>query len=199
MAGARPGDDDVIKGGSFSELAHLVWAEAAERNSKRKHPLAPLIAAWQSGPLEVQAVRDPDGNLRADVILPRLAMRREMNSGTDKLYLTPAYIGPDSEGMRSRCQDSRIVGHQGGFRLCRSTFTILVWKPARLVGVGERPRFPPVCSLSSRQPPRPSCGMVSGSYPTGSPSGTCGTHSIHRSDWMADGDAHPRWARCGRA
>ena len=108
-----PGDDDVIKGGSFSELAHLVWAEAAERNSKRKHPLAPLIAAWQSGPLEVQAVRDPDGNLRADVILPRLAMRREMNSGTDKLYLTPAYIGPDSEGMPIALpgfEDSRSPG-----------------------------------------------------------------------------------------
>ncbi len=111
-----PGDDATIEsGGSISELAHLVWEEAAERDSKAgiKHPLAPLISAWQSGPLEVQAVRDADGNLRADSIMPRLAMRRDLNSGTDKLYLTPAYIGSDSEGMPIALpgfEDSRSPG-----------------------------------------------------------------------------------------
>ena len=111
-----PGDDATIEsGGSISELAHLVWEEAAERDSKAsiKHPLAPLINAWQSGPLEVQAVRDADGNLRADSIMPRVAMRRDLNSGTDKLYLTPAYIGSDSEGIPIALpgfEDSRSPG-----------------------------------------------------------------------------------------
>ena len=84
--------------GSFAELAHLVWEDVSANDPKLKHPLAPLIAAWQSGPLEVQAVRDTDGNLRADAIIPRVAMRRELNSGTDRLYLTPAYTGTDAEG-----------------------------------------------------------------------------------------------------
>ena len=84
--------------GSFAELAHLVWEDVSANDPKLNHPLAPLIAAWQSGPLEVQAVRDTDGNLRADAIIPRVAMRRELNSGTDRLYLTPAYTGTDAEG-----------------------------------------------------------------------------------------------------
>ena len=98
----EPSSDATIEtGGSFSELAHVVWEEADERDPKVgvKHPLAPLISAWQSGPMEVQAVRDADGSLRPDAILPRLAMRRELNSGTDKLYLAPAYIGSDTEGV----------------------------------------------------------------------------------------------------
>ena len=71
----EPSSEATIEtGGSFSELAHLVWEEAAQRDSKLKHPLAPLIAAWQSGQLEVQAVRDSDGSLRADAILPRLGL-----------------------------------------------------------------------------------------------------------------------------
>ena len=85
---------------SFAELAHLVWEDVSAIDPKLKHPLAPLIAAWQSGPIEVQAVRDADGNLRGDSIIPRMAMRRELNSGTDRLYLTPAYMGADAEGTQ---------------------------------------------------------------------------------------------------
>ena len=92
--------DRTFEVGGFAELAHLVWEAAAENDPKLKHPLTPLIAAWQSGPLEVQAVRDADGSLRADSIIPRMAMRRELNSGTDRLYLTPAYAGTDSEGAQ---------------------------------------------------------------------------------------------------
>ena len=86
---------------NFAELAHLVWDEAAKKNRNLKHPLAPLISAWQSGPLEVQAVRTSNGNLRADVIMPRVAMRRNLNSGTDRLYMTPAHTGgTDAEGSQ---------------------------------------------------------------------------------------------------
>ena len=94
----EPSDDDVIKGGSFSELAHLLWEEASENTPRLKHPLAPLIAAWQSGPLEVQAVRGSSGSLRGDTIMPRVAMRDSRSAGTDRLYLTPAHIGSDGEG-----------------------------------------------------------------------------------------------------
>ena len=87
-------------GGSISELAHLLWAEAAEKDPKLKHPLAPLIAAWQSGPLEVQAVRDVTGGLRGDTIAPRIAMREGANLRTDRLYLSPAHIATDSEGQQ---------------------------------------------------------------------------------------------------
>ena len=67
---------------SISRSWHI-WCgmKRAKKNPKLKHPLAPLISAWQSGPLEVQAVRTSDGNLRADVIMPRVAMRRNLNSG----------------------------------------------------------------------------------------------------------------------
>ena len=83
---------------SFAELAHLVWQEAAKADPEIKHPLAPLIAAWQSGPMEVQAVRDITGSLRGDTIAPRIAMRDSGNAKTDRLYLTPAHFGTDSEG-----------------------------------------------------------------------------------------------------
>ena len=97
----EPSDDATIEsGGSFSELAHLVWDEAAENDPKIKHPLAPLISAWQSGPLEVQAVRDNDGSLRGDTIAPRIAMRDSGNAKGDKLYLSPAHIGSGSEGTQ---------------------------------------------------------------------------------------------------
>ena len=84
--------------GSFAELAHLVWEEATATDPRVKHPLAPLITAWQSGPLEVQAVRSTDGNLRADTIAPRIAMRDSGNPKADRLYLTPAHIGTDADG-----------------------------------------------------------------------------------------------------
>ena len=84
--------------GSFAELAHLAWDEASDNTPRLKHPLAPLIAAWQSGPLEVQAVRDIDGNLRGDTIAPRIAMRDSGNAKADRLYLTPAHIATDTEG-----------------------------------------------------------------------------------------------------
>lgn len=90
--------DKTFEVGSFAELAHLLWEAAAENNPKLKHPLAPLVAAWQSGPIEVQAVRDAEGNLRADTIAPRIAMRDGGSSRTDRLYLAPAHIGTDSDG-----------------------------------------------------------------------------------------------------
>ena len=71
---------------SFAELAHLTWEEANKVVPAIKHPLAPLIHAWQSGPKEVQPVRDTDGNLRSDTIAPRIAMR-ESGARTDRLYL----------------------------------------------------------------------------------------------------------------
>ena len=86
--------------GSFAELAHLVWQEAAKIDPDIKHPLAPLIAAWQSGPMEVQAVRDITGSLRGDTIAPRIAMRDSGSAKTDRLYLAPAHFGTDSEGAQ---------------------------------------------------------------------------------------------------
>ena len=76
------------------------WLEAREQDPDLLHPLAPLITAWHSGPIEVQAVRDADGNLRSDTIAPRIAMRDNSNSKTDRLYLTPAHIRPDSDGSQ---------------------------------------------------------------------------------------------------
>ena len=102
----------IESGGSFSELAHLVWEEVTESIPKIKHPLAPLISAWQSGPLEVQAVRDDDGSLRGDTIAPRIAMR-DGNTGTNRLYLPPAHIGLDSDGTQSALpgfEDGRATG-----------------------------------------------------------------------------------------
>ena len=50
-----PADDTTVpRGGSISELAHLRWSDAREKDPHLLHPLAPLVAAWQSGPLEVQ-------------------------------------------------------------------------------------------------------------------------------------------------
>ena len=91
-----PSDAKIETGGSFTELAHLLWVEVSERNPRQKHPLAPLIAAWQSGPLEVQAVRDAIGRLRRDTLVPRIAMRTRRSSRTDRLYLEPA----DGDGGR---------------------------------------------------------------------------------------------------
>ena len=83
--------------GSFAQLAHLVWQEATKTDDSLKHPLAPLIDAWHSGPAEVMPVRDANGNLRGDTIAPRIAMR-ESGSRSDRLYLSPAHIGYDGEG-----------------------------------------------------------------------------------------------------
>ena len=84
---------------SFAQLAHLVWQEAVKSVSELKHPLAPLIDAWHSRPLEVEAVRDADGNLRGDTIAPRIAMR-ESGAKTDRLYLPPAHIELDGQGRQ---------------------------------------------------------------------------------------------------
>ena len=103
----------IESGGSFSELAHLVWDEAAENDPKIKHPLAPLISAWQSGPLEVQAVRDDDGGLRGDTIAPRIAMRDGGNARVDRLYLPPAHIGVDLDSAQVALpgfEDGRVIG-----------------------------------------------------------------------------------------
>ena len=99
--------------GSFAELAHLVWEHASIDDPELKHPLAPLIAAWQSGPLEVQAVRDAGGGLRGDAIIPRMAMRRNLDSGTDRLYLKPAHFSADGEGTQVAMpgfEDARSTG-----------------------------------------------------------------------------------------
>ena len=89
-----------FEAGSFAELAHLVWEAAVAQQPDLKRPLAPLIAAWQSGPAEVLAVRDAAGNLRPDTIMPRVAMRDRSSSRTDRLYLLPAHIGTDGEGTQ---------------------------------------------------------------------------------------------------
>ena len=81
---------------SIAELAHLTWQEVDKTETNVKHPLAPLIHAWHSGPLEVQPVRDTDGNLRADTILPRISMR-DGGAKTDRLYLAPAHFALDGE------------------------------------------------------------------------------------------------------
>ena len=85
--------------GSFAELAHLAWEEASGTDRDMKHPLAPLIHAWQSGPKEVQPVRDAGGNLRGDTIMPRISMR-DSGAQADRLYLTPAHIGLDADGSQ---------------------------------------------------------------------------------------------------
>ena len=105
--------DKTFEVSSFAELAHLIWEEAAKDKPDIKHPLAPLILAWQSGPLEVQAVRELDGTLRADAIMPRVVMRRQFNSGTDRLYLAPANTGTDVNGAQVALpgfQDGRESG-----------------------------------------------------------------------------------------
>lgn len=88
----------VKVGGSLAELTHHVWEEAQKDNPDLKHPLLPLIKAWQSGPVEVLAVRDADGKLRGDTIAPRIAMRERSDSRTDRLYLPPAHIEVDTVG-----------------------------------------------------------------------------------------------------
>ena len=100
--------------GSFAELVHLVWEEAAKTVSDIKHPLAPLIAAWQSGPLVVEAVRDAEGSLRGDTIMPRVAMRNGTGSSTDRLYLTPAHVGDDGSAGQEV-----IAGLVEGRHTCR--------------------------------------------------------------------------------
>ena len=85
--------------GSFAELAHVAWVEAEKTDPDVKHPLAPLIHAWHSGPVEVQPVRDTNGHLRGDTIMPRITMR-DSGAQADRLYLTPAHIGMDADGSQ---------------------------------------------------------------------------------------------------
>ena len=85
--------------GSIAQLAHLTWQEAVKSVQDLKHPLAPLINAWHTGPLEVMPVRDTNGNLRGDTIAPRIAMR-ESGARTDRLYLSPAHIELDGTGRQ---------------------------------------------------------------------------------------------------
>ena len=84
---------------SFAQLAHLVWEEAEKTFPEVKHPLAPLIHAWHSGPVEVLPVRDANGHLRGDTIMPRITMR-DSGAQTDRLYLTPAHFNLDAEGTQ---------------------------------------------------------------------------------------------------
>ena len=93
--------DKRFEVGSFAELAHLVWEAAIEDDPKLLHPLSPLIAAWQSGPAEVLAVRDTAGNLRPDTIMPRITMRDSSNTRADRLYLMPAHISSDGKGTQT--------------------------------------------------------------------------------------------------
>ena len=92
--------DKSFEVSSFAQLAHMVWEEVSKERSDIKHPLAPLISAWQSGPTEVQPVRDANGNLRADTIAPRIAMRETGNAKIDRLYLAPAHLGADRDGSQ---------------------------------------------------------------------------------------------------
>lgn len=85
---------------SFAELVHMHWEEAAKKEPGIKHPLAPLISAWQSGPLEVQAVRDAYGHLRSDTIAPRIAMRDSGSAKADRRYLPPAHFGTENDGSQ---------------------------------------------------------------------------------------------------
>ena len=85
---------------SFAELAHLAWEEAERTIPDIKHPLAPLIHAWQEGPVEVLPVRNADGHLRGDTIMPRISMR-DSGAQADRLYLTPAHIGVDADGAQT--------------------------------------------------------------------------------------------------
>ena len=82
--------------GSLAELAHVAWQEADKTVPQLKHPLAPLIHAWHTGPLEVLPVRDADGHLRGDTIMPRISMR-ESGAKTDRLYLPPAHVVVDEQ------------------------------------------------------------------------------------------------------
>ena len=82
---------------SFAQLAHLVWEGVKKPQDDVKHPLAPLIRAWHSRPVEVEPVRDGKGNLRGDTIVSRVVMR-ESGSKADRLYLPPAHIELDSSG-----------------------------------------------------------------------------------------------------
>ena len=81
---------------SFAQLAHLTWGEATKTTANLKHPLAPLISAWHTGPVEVLPVRDAEGNLRADTIMPRVTMR-ESGNRTDRFYLPPAHFSLEGE------------------------------------------------------------------------------------------------------
>ena len=105
--------DKSFEVNSFAELAHMHWEEAAKKEPDIKHPLAPLISAWQSGPLEVQAVRDANGHLRSDTIAPRIAMRDSGSAKADRLYLAPAHFGTDNDGSQVALpgfEDGRVNG-----------------------------------------------------------------------------------------
>ena len=105
--------DKSFEVSSFAQLAHLVWDEASENDPKVKHPLAPLITAWHTGPLEVAPVRNAEGNLRGDTIVPRIAMRESGSAKADRLYLLPAYFGVDVDGAQVALrgfEDGRVIG-----------------------------------------------------------------------------------------
>ena len=105
--------DKSFEVSSFAQLAHMHWAAASERDPKVKHPLAPLISAWHTGPLEVAPVRNAKGNLRGDTIVPRIAMRESGSAKADRLYLFPAHLDVDTEGIQIALggfADSRATG-----------------------------------------------------------------------------------------
>ena len=83
---------------SFALLTHMAWHSVSKPKNPRLHPLAPLIHAWHSRPVEVLPVRDANGDLRRDTIVPRLAMRSN-GSKTDRLYLPPAHICADGDSQ----------------------------------------------------------------------------------------------------
>ena len=91
--------DKSFEVNSFAQLAHMVWDDVRKIAPHHvQHPLAPLIHAWHSRPADVKAVRDADGNLRGDTIMPRISMR-ENGGKADRLYLTPAHIGADGDSQ----------------------------------------------------------------------------------------------------
>ena len=84
--------------GSFAQLTHMAWDSLSRSQQSGTHPLAPLIHAWHNRPAEVPPVRDANGDLRRDTIVPRLAMRGS-GSKTDRLYLIPAHICADGDSQ----------------------------------------------------------------------------------------------------
>ena len=190
--------DKSFEVSSFAQLAHMHWAAAAERDPKVKHPLAPLISAWHTGPLEVAPVRNAKGNLRGDTIVPRIAMRKSGSAKADRLYLSPAHLDVDTDGIQIAL---------GGFADSRATGRIPIL-PVNLYdlgveageargGRGAAP-IPARMLVKLAADPLRSCDTANASSHFRSLSGTSETHSIPPSDLTVSGGVALRYLKCGR-
>ena len=128
---------------SISELVHLSWIAARAEGIRVKHPLAPLIQAWQSRPLEVKPVRDTDGSLRADAVVPRIAIAK-LGSIRNRQTLSTSSPLQSRGGADDFPQASRPRTRQDAFPCCPSIFMTLAWRRERQEAVAVRPRFPHV-------------------------------------------------------